>query len=320
MRKKTIFILALAISLCAVSSCRKLITDEFPDMEPKPVVNAIIRSGDSITVYVSLAGKIDDQPPHNTENATVRLFVDDVLAEELTHTGNGVYKSGIVGEQGKHYKIEVDIPDFPTVSGKTYMPYSESVRNIQHILSAGKDADGANCPALKISFTTHPEEMQYFELLVKNVGSRLVRHIVRVDSVTNELVIDSVIEHYGGSNLSFINISDPVILGEALPLTVFSNRMIKDTTYTMYLEYTTNSHSGGTSTGGVWEMNLYPLVIELRSIDVAYYHYLRSFYLYDRVSDIGEIYPPYSLYSNVDGGFGIVAAYSQSSSDTIFFK
>jgi hypothetical protein len=117
---------------------------------------------------------------------------------------------------------------------------------------------------------------------------------------------------------ALINITDPVILSESLPITTFSNKLLKDTVYTMYLEYTTGS-SG--SSGGPIQMHVYPLIVELRSITADYYHYLQSFYLYERSlynNNIGEIYAPYPIYSNVPEGYGIVGAYSSFICDTVF--
>jgi hypothetical protein len=300
MKKHTITTLLILAMLCIFSSCRKLITDEFPDMVPKPTVNAIIREGEPIIMHVSLAGKIDKNPLKGFENATIRLFIDDVFVDNLESVGDGFYESEIIGVQGKIYVFEVDIPNFSTLRCETFMPNSEFIHNIQHINDAGRDAEGLITPALRITFTNNPNQRQFFDLSIKiNRGSR------EGDSWSAVL----------------LNVSDPVLLGEGLPITTFSNRMIQDTIYTMYLEYTTGS--SGSLDYGPTMMNLYPLIIELRTIDSSYYHYLRSVYLYERAifgSNIGEIYPPYSLYSNVRDGYGIVTSFSRHTYDTIFPK
>lgn len=288
---KFVTIIFLLLGIFLMPSCRKLITDQFPEMEPQPTVNSIVRDGEKISVHVSLSGKLDVMPLSVVENASVQLYVDSVLVEDLAYTEDGIYASSMVAEQEKQYTIRVNIPNFPIVVCETYVPKSELITSIQHINNAGKNSEGLSCPALKITFTNNPAIRQYFDLSINAVG---------------------------GHSISLINIVEPVILGEGLPLTVFSNRMIKEPTYTMYLEYTTNS---ATKKDDDWEMKLYPLLIELRSIDASYYHYLRSVYLYERSlygSSIGEIYPPHQLYSNINDGYGLFTSFSKYVSDTIY--
>lgn len=297
-----ISMLLLLVGMCIFSSCRKLITDEFPDFEPKPTINAIIRDGEPIIVHVSLAKKIGSIRLSGVENAVVRLFVDNVWADDLVHTEDGFYESELFGEQGKFYALEITIPDFETVRSQTFLPHSELIRSIEHINDAGRDSDGLSCPALRITFTNNLNQRQYFELSIKMYDDRGSRW--GWESSASPVVL--------------LNISDPVILGEGFPIPVFSNRMITDTAYALYLEYSTGSAS---SSGSGYQMTLYPLIVELRSIDESYYHYLRSVFLYERSvfsSNIGEIYPPIPLYSNVPGGFGIVSSFSKHTYDTIF--
>jgi len=301
--KKSVYI-SLLFCICMLLSCRKLVTDQFPDKVPKPTINSIIQDGKRIQIHVSLSGKIDTIPLSNVENAIVQLFENGVFVEILQYFDNGFYNSTISAKQGKHYAFQVSIPNFETVRSEVYLPNSEFIRKIEHVNNAGRDADGLSCPALRITFTTNPNEQQYFELSIKIfLEGRESEWYNRPD------------ETYP---VELLNISDPVILGEGFPIPVFSNRMIRDTVYTMYLEYTTGSSSS--INGSPMQMTLYPLIIELRSISESYYHYLRSFYLYNRESWIGEIYPPHSLFSNVEGGYGIVGAFSRHTFDTIFPK
>ena len=312
--KKNIIIsvsILLLVGVCALSSCRKLITDEFPDKKPKPTINSILQDGEYIQIHISLSGKIDTMPLGGVENAVVKLFENGTFVEILEYEDDGFYTSTISAKQGNNYVFEVSIPNFEPVRSEVYLPNSEFIRKIEHINNAGRDQDGLSCPALRITFTTNPSEQQFFELSVRMVSEHTD---YTWDKDSNRWVSGATYTSY--SPVTLLNIFDPVILGEGFPIPVFSNRMIRDTVYTMYLEYTTNRASS--INHEPIQMTLYPLLIELRSISESYYHYLRSFYLYDRESAIGEIYPPHSLFSNVEGGFGIVGAFSKHTYDTIF--
>ncbi len=323
----------LLILAVAFSSCRKLIRDEFPYMEPKPVVNAIIRDGVPISVHVSLSGQLDTMPLNAVENAVVNLFVDGVFAEQLTHRSpdsaryydydnleNGHYTSTLFAQQGKHYSLEVSVPGVSNVRCETYLPHSERILNIQFIENAGKYSDGYTVPALRVTFTNNPAERRYYELSIKtcdvSTGYWTDSGYIRIYTADTVLTPD-------GAEIELVNISDPVILGEGFPIPVFSNRMIKDSVYTMYVEFTNGYYGGGSSTDNVMVMDYDAVLVELRSIDPAYYHYKRSYHLYSKnmeLSDIGAIFAPHPLYSNVDGGYGLFSAYSKKETYTFFPK
>jgi hypothetical protein len=100
---------------------------------------------------------------------------------------------------------------------------------------------------------------------------------------------------------------------------IFSNRLISDNQYTMKVNYTTGSHSQ--IDNGPWITNLDPFVIELRSVSKEYYQYNRQKYLYEtgRFPEFGiGANIAFPLFSNVEGGYGIVASYSSFVSDTIY--
>ncbi|MBK9388775.1 MAG: DUF4249 family protein [Bacteroidetes bacterium] len=67
--------------------------------------------------------------------------------------------------------------------------------------------------------------------------------------------------------------------------------------------------------------DLYPVILELRSVSQNYYRFVKQKYLYE----LGR-YPEFMaasttafpLYSNINGGYGIFAGYSLVKSDTIY--
>jgi hypothetical protein len=68
-------------------------------------------------------------------------------------------------------------------------------------------------------------------------------------------------------------------------------------------------------------MELFPLIVEFRTIDLSYYQYCRQLYLY-QLGRYPEAFSgnvsPTGLYSNVKNGLGIFGAYSAVVADTIF--
>lgn len=144
--------------------------------------------------------------------------------------------------------------------------------------------------AVKFTFTNNPGIKQYYEVIIKTYSNDYE------------------------DNADLVNITEPLILHEGLPIALFTNELIKNEIYEMTLNYTTNSFS-------YMDMNLYPLVLEVRNISYDYYQFIKSLYLYEigRFPDaLGSSSSVFPVYSNVKGGNGIFSGYSSCQSDTIY--
>ena len=291
-RLSAILLIVLIGGQFSFSSCRKLVQSDFPDFAPVPVVNSFLSADGLIKVHISLASKLDTNELKGLDNAQVKLYVDDVFKELLTSAGNGVFTSTTIVEPLKKYECKVDIPGYGTVSCSTSIPKPSHLRDITSIAIAGKDQEGLTYPAVKFTFSNNPAEKQYYEARIRLFGRE--------------------------TGATLINIVDPVLLNEGLPLSVFSNELITDTAYTMTINYFTGS--AGSSNGGPTRTNLYPFILELRSVSYDYYQFARQKYLYEsgRFPEFGlSSNQAFQLYSNVKNGYGIFAGYSSVISDTI---
>ena len=87
----------------------------------------------------------------------------------------------------------------------------------------------------------------------------------------------------------------------------------------MTINYFTGSASS--FNGGPMLTDLYPVILEIRSVSQNYYKFVKQKYLYD----LGR-YPEFMaasttalpLFSNINNGYGIFAGYGSMKSDTIF--
>ncbi len=292
--KAYFYTLFLAVSITLIFSCRKLVQSDFPDFKQVPTVNSFLKADSLVNVHISLASKLDTNELKGLNNAQVQLYVDDVFKELLTSSVNGVFISTTLVEPLKKYECRVDIPGYETVSCSNTIPKSSHLRDIIHISVAGKDQEGMTYPAVKFTFSNATNERSYYEARI-----RLIK--------------------YGTEQIpDMYNIVDPVLLNEGLPLSVFSNELITDTSYTMTINYFTGSASS--SNGGPMTTTLYPFILEVRSISYDYYQFARQKYLYDtgRFPEFGlSSNQAFQLYSNVKNGYGIFAGYSVVISDTI---
>src|SRR5450759_1729427 len=242
----------LLFSLLALYSCRELVQDEFQEFTPVPTVNSILAVDSIVKVHVSLAGKLDTNQLVLIDNAEVLLYVDGVYKETLTLSDKGIYSSSFVVEKLKTYRCEVSIPGYQTVSCSEALPKPAKISNIVHINKAGRNEEGYTYPSITFTFNNNPAEKQYFEVVI-----RLIQY-----------------GHESAADLE--TIVDPVILNEGLPIALFSNDLIADSTYTMTINYTTGS--AGSTNGEPVHTNLYPLILELRSVSYNYYQYVRQLY------------------------------------------
>ena len=285
----------LFLILIFLASCRELVTDEFPEFTSIPTVNSILVKDSTIKVQVSLSGKLDTNRLALINYAEVLLYVDGEYKETLSQFDDGMYSSSIVVEPLKTYRCDVTVPGYDLVSGSDLIPVPVAISDIIHIDIAGKDEEGMNYPAIKFTFTNNPSEKQYFEVVIRLQNNRYER-------------IASIKKN-----------TDPVLLNEGLPLPLFSNESIKGSSYTMTINYFTGSASS--FNGGPMQTDLYPLILELRSISQNYYKFVKQKYLYD----LGR-YPEFMaasttafpLFSNINNGYGIFAGYCSVKSDTIY--
>lgn len=277
-------------------SCRELVTDQFPEFDTKPVVNAFLVEGATFKVNVSLAEKLDTNKLAYVDDAAVELYIDGHFAEKVEYDDLGWYFSDIVIEPSKTYKCNVSIPGFETVQCEQTLPSKPAIVGLTHINIAGKDEEGHSYPAISLAIVNLPGQKQYFEVQLRSM------------------------QEFGYIRDCGVQpIVDQVILNEGLPLPIFSNESITDSVYSLYLNYTTFTY-GSNSKGGPSRAVLYPLVVELRSVSYDYYRYKKQLHLYNEgryAEGIINSMINTNLYSNVEGGYGVFASYSYVLSDTI---
>lgn len=294
MRSLFFVILLILLTHC---SCREIVTDEFPGFTPVPTVNSILIAGKPIKVHVSLAEKLDTNQLTLVNDADISLYIDGNYSENLFPDENGIYFSSSIVEPLRSYKLEVKVPGYETITCNDILPAPSPIFNIIHTNNAGKDEEGMIYPSVTLSFKTNPAERQYFEIVIRTLQTRYER------------------------TATLKKITDPVLLNEGLPLTIFSNEIIRDSEYAMTINYFTGS--AGFSGDEPYHTSLYPLIIELRSCSDNYYRFVKQKHLYEKgryPEFLAASTNAFPLFSNIPGGYGIFAGYSVVVSDTLFPK
>jgi hypothetical protein len=263
--------------------CKEFVTSDFPEYDRKIVVNSILETGKPLSVFVSLAGKIDSFPLSYVGNAKIDLFVDDKFCEQLEYNEGGIYRSQRFIESEKEYKCYVIIPNKDTIICRQIIPLPNPIISVEHINIAGRDEEGAIYHAFKITLRNNVYERNYFEVST-NAGS-------------------------------FRPFDDPVLLNEGLQIALFSNEIIRDSIYTVVFNFFSGYYHYNNG-----KRILKPYIVELRSVTFDYYRYKKQYYLYsegswaDGLTKLPTVFP---LYSNIENANGIFAGYSIFTSDTI---
>lgn len=296
-----------ALILLILMGCRQLVTDEFDDMEKVVVINSIIEAQHPIKVHLSYSTNLGADYMEIIENACVLIYEDDVFVDTLDYISGGYYLSNVNAEEGKNYSCSLNVLD--ETLAETPLSIAQKILNVKHINAAGKTDEGITHPAIEVTFSNDTNEELYFEIMV------LLQKEYRMYHDYGEYdIVDSV------SAIQLLNITDPLILNEGIPLLLFSNELITQDYYTMHINYTTGESQDSDDDYNTYEMVLYPFTVELRTVSKDYYLYMKQKYIYEqgRYPEVfGDVARAYSLYSNVTNGLGIFAGYSCSLTDTI---
>ncbi|MDR0368555.1 MAG: DUF4249 domain-containing protein [Bacteroidales bacterium] len=288
MRTKQIVFYILSVALLSVS-CRKEVKNDFEDFSAMPVVNSILVAGEPVQVHLSLTAQINSNDFLLVENAKIFLYADNVFVEELSCTEKGIYRSNILVEPQKEYACKILIPDFDTLFCRSKIPATSRISNVKYIPAAGLDDEGLLHPALELTFENNLSQRLYYEVALRHLALGYEHHVFILPN------------------------NDPLIVREGVNnLAVFSNEGIAEPFYTLKLNIRPSS---------AFHLDD-KLLVEFRSVDYAYYQYVKNRKLYEQgyYSDVFENYSPVALYSNVDNAYGIFAGYTFVKTDTIYIK
>lgn len=289
--------------LVELSSCDTIVSDEFPDYDPEPVLNSIIIAGQPVHAHLSFAEKIDSTILMGNENATV-YFRSGNSTIIMTEKDSGLYDTDYISGPDEIVELIATIEGFENVSATDTVPSEVQVSITDHTRRARYSEDGYLMAGLTIRFIDDPKTQDYYELLIgRKKDPRtypLYAFNERLDILLNE-----GIDPYSTRSLVF---SDALFKGDTVEMSVdFSS------------DYNSRRHCYGVdSCYQFFEADT--LVAELRHVSASYYHYKKQFYLYEKTSQVSSVEGTaisISNISNVTNGRGIVASYAWSADSLI---
>ncbi|ASB48568.1 DUF4249 family protein [Alkalitalea saponilacus] len=278
----------MLLSFLFFTSCVKEITMPDYGLMTQPSMNAVVKGGELITVYLFENGTTGGGELNAVNNALVEVWNDGIMIDSVSNADEGEYETEVEAEFGKDYEIRATI-DGKTMSSSFRVPSPPVLIEATHIPFGGVDDEGAIYPGVEVVLERSRLNDAYYEV------------VIWLDTYDNLRPAE------------FYFLRDPFIVREGLPLALFSDEGVSEESFSVFITYTTNSHSGDA-------IKTYPFFVELRSVTEDYYHYRRSFYL--NMNSQEELEPglensPADLFSNVKGGSGRVVSYSSVVSELL---
>lgn len=290
--------------LLLVTSCTKEIPFS-PTVEiSRMVLNALLIPDSAFQVQLSSTKPItgtSDRIPIAT--AVIKLYINGTYIEDLSNSGNGIYRSSINPSENKNYVLEVSEKNYPVINTDEKIPSpvaltAATFRYIGNVYNPEYMYDRKSGEA-SISFIDPPKEKNYYEI---------------VFNYSNDHQYFTPFELY---------FNDPVILNEGdveyHPTSFFFSDQLfngQEYTFTTKLPYYQKDTVKG-----------FPVFVSFRSISYNYYKYRKTWtrHLQNQNSGLNHFNDifrgePIDMYSNVNNGFGIFAGFSQDFKQLKFIK
>lgn len=324
---KTMLYMAVSLMLLCLTliSCKDDFDIQKLQDHPRLVVYCFPTDGDTTLVAVarslpvaSVKGYIDALSREKVDahiiykvngvEQTVKRIANEEEAQLFTRSTNSSVLSQLVGQYyvvgkqkaGDKISLQVSAPDFSSVSASTYIPEKVGVE-LGDVKLEMKSSDGYNSitiDRIEAVFHDNPSSEDYYSVKLKlqtKEASKSQMLLTENEPLLNnrtKLDDDFGMDSYEYFDNAFI----------------FNDRTINGKTYTLHLDVHSNYSSYGFS-----------YVVDLYKVTPDYYRFLKS--INDAQSnswaDVGlmQVAP---TYSNVKGGFGVVAGYNISSVSKYF--
>lgn len=295
MMNKLQIICTILLFLC-LSSCRKLIQEDFPDFNNDWVIHNLMVAGDSIEVEIKRTTSVNGLGNPPIKDAKIQLHSENGTYDLIYVDSTATYRLNQIIETDINYHFTVfNASDELITSFNQVIPPPQPILSIEHLDVAGTDEEGVGHPAIIIEVPNNPVK-EYFFVNIK------------------------LLSNSDWSNTAFLlNIEDPVILNEGVLLPLFSNELMNGNSQKVVINYTTGSASN--TIEGPLVAQLYPLIVELWTLNEAYFGFIKQNHQYEE-----SMYPEIgsgnqtaiSNFDNIDGVYGINAGYSLVKTDTIY--
>lgn len=277
-----------------LSSCGQLIDDTFDDFAPTPILIGILEADSTFCVRVGITANLTDTVPTLTNNALVIITSTTNIPDTLQYSSSGEYISERKVKAGETYNCTVKIEGFKTITAQTTVPIATKIYSVHFTEKASRTDGGTILSSFDFMLKNIPNKEEYWE-----VGFEL-------DGIFHDFYTNyTTTRNY---NISMHAGQDPVILNEAIPLNLFSDKSMSTSQYNVKFMF----YKEGLNYLDYPDDLIDSTMIVLKSVDKSYYEYVKKYYIYQTGKEYGFSFTSqhYPLYSNIENGYGIFTSFS----------
>ncbi len=282
--------LILALFMIACQKEIKLPPSKIPQ---KVVVNCLFSPAKPWDVFVSLSTDAANSVPPIVENATVTILKEGQFWETLTYKANGEYIGSSFPQANHHYSIEVKVPNFETVTATDSVPSAVKIQDAFFTARKVTNTEGTPLFQQTILFKDPLLEQNFYQIY---------------GAFDYYLVTDIWGVFYPFYNVSSYCLSDEAVKGQTISF-------VTTTTITERPAVFTDSISG---TRTIYLYSLSPT--HFKFVKTGHIQTVNNFEGIDTWGSALAITEPQNIYSNIQGGLGIFAAYNSDTMVTRYIK
>ncbi len=158
-----------------ISSCRKIVQDEFNNFDNKITVNSILIENEFAQLHVSLTDELNEFQLKNIRNAGIEMYNQDSMLISFIYTEKGIYESEYIVKENDFFKLKV-FTDNDCVTAECVIPKRTDFSDFYVTENAWVDDEGRLQPEVHFTIPNNKLEQQYFEayLIVYNKNADFI--------------------------------------------------------------------------------------------------------------------------------------------------
>lgn len=313
MRKKTRYILLVALLAVLHSACEKNIDIDIDEIETMIVLNGILTEGEHVNLYLSRTRHILDNMQITTlQNATVVITGEDGIADTLSYGSDQLYRtSRMTIEPGKEYTVSASATGYNAITATSMIP--EPVPMVRLDTSSSVDEWGEQMFDFTVVFDDPAEVPNYYMLTVRSYYeiARIDFNYIR-DTLYVDPEKDTVVIGYRRDSVEYIDVFNESVWFESENLAIenedsyrsriiFSDKLFDGKRYSITGRFYTWFLQQATDSARIY--------FSFQAIDEHYYKYIdsRADHYYAKNDPFAV---PVIVHNNIENGVGILGGMS----------
>lgn len=289
-------ILHAGLVLIMLTACEKTVFIELPEIEKKIVMNGLITPNNGL--WLNLSQSVSTYEPSATSfkpdtDAIVQYYQngDFITSIYCSDDRGDYYETDFKPQPGYEYKITVDSYGMPETSTVVRIPYPVEVSSFDTTIVINR----------RMIDNTYFDETEFFVDL----------NIPDPEDISNYYMLGIYYledGRYQPLEASTEDINMNIYIQDGLNILAWSDQIFNGQTIEFMINFRMIEDTGFET----------EILVTLYSIEEEYFKYLKSYAQnFTILNEDALLYEPVRVYSNISGGFGIVAA---ASSHTVSFK